>query len=90
MTERRTKIDIMNDMLLSIQQKGGKIKPTHLMYKANLSHKLLSKYVEEFMEKGLINEEYTKNHKVYVLTDKGIDFINQYRKMKDFKELFDL
>jgi predicted transcriptional regulator len=90
MTERRTKIDIMNDMLLSIQQKGGKIKPTHLMYKANLSHKLLSKYVEEFMEKGFINEEHTKNHKVYILTDKGIDFINQYRKMKDFKELFDL
>lgn len=87
---RRTKIDIMNDMLLAIQQKGGKIKPTHMMYKANLSHKLLSKYISEFLEKKLIDEVVIKKQKYYTLTDKGISFINHYRKMKEFKELFDI
>ena len=87
---RRTKIDIMNDMLVAIQQKGGKIKPTHMMYKANLSHKLLSKYISEFLEKQLIEEIDVKGQKYYTLTDKGLSFINQYRKMTEFKELFDI
>mgnify|MGYP003980044547 CR=1 FL=1 len=87
---RRTKIDIMNDMLTAIQNKGGKIKPTHMMYKANLSHKLLSKYIAEFTEKDLIGTEMVKKQKYYVLTDKGIEFINHYRKMKEFKDLFDV
>ena len=87
---RRTKIDIMNDMLLAIQQKGGKIKPTHMMYKANLSHKLLSKYLAEFLEKKIIREEVITDQKYFLLTDKGIDFMNQYRKMKEFKDLFDI
>jgi len=87
---RRTKLDIMNDMLMAIQQKGGKIKPTHMMYKANLSHKLLSKYIAEFLTKSLIAEIVIKKQKYYILADKGISFINHYRKMKEFKELFDI
>jgi predicted transcriptional regulator len=80
----------MNDMLVAIQLKGGKIKPTHMMYKANLSHKLLSKYLAEFLEKKLIEELMIKKNKYYTLTDKGVSFINHYRKMKEFKELFDI
>ena len=38
MTERRTKMDIIFDMLTAIQDKGGHILPTHLLYKSNLSH----------------------------------------------------
>ena len=87
---RRTKMDIMNDMLMAIQKKGGKIKPTHMMYKANLSHKLLSKYITEFLEKDLVNEIEVKGQKYYTLTDKGVSFINHYRQMKEFKELFDI
>lgn len=87
---RRTKMDIMNDMLVAIQKKGGKIKPTHMMYKANLSHKLLSKYIAEFKEKVLIDEIEVKGQKYYTLTDKGLSFINHYRQMTEFKDLFDL
>jgi predicted transcriptional regulator len=91
MNTRRTKIDIINDMLLSIQGKGGKIKPTHLMYKANLSHKSLNEYIDELITKQLIQEVNERGHNRYlVLTDKGFEFISQFRRMKEFQESFGL
>ncbi len=84
-------MDIINDMLLSIQGKGGKIKPTHLMYKANLSHKSLTDYIEELSTKELIKEvRSTEDNKYLILTDKGFEFISEFRRMKEFQESFGL
>jgi predicted transcriptional regulator len=91
MAKRRTRIDIISDILLSIRNKGGRIKPTHLLYKANLSYQLLGDYLDELRGKELIiEEEKGKGKKEIVLTDKGYSFINQYLKMKDFQESFGL
>lgn len=43
--KRRTRIDIINDILKVISDKKGRIKQTHLMYKVNLSHKLMRSYL---------------------------------------------
>ncbi len=91
MSQRRTKIDIINDMLKSIQEKGGRIKPTHLMYKANLSHKLLNTYIDELVGKEMINRVEGKSGNQYIIiSDKGIEFVNHFRKMKEFQETFGL
>lgn len=90
MSSRRTRIDIIQDMLEAIQKKQGKIKPTHLMYKANLSHKLLNDYVKELTDKGLIATEMFKKKPYFILTDKGLEFLNQLKKMKEFQEAFGL
>jgi|TARA_B100001964_G_C14225248_1_gene597291 predicted transcriptional regulator len=84
-------MDIINDMLNSIQQKGGRIKPTHLMYKANLSHKLLNSYLEELITKEMISkvDGKTGNHYI-IIKDKGIDFLNHFRKMREFQDTFGL
>ena len=56
MSERRSKIDIIYDMLKAINDKGGKIRPTHLLYKSNLSHKRMKEYLVHLMGKKLIEE----------------------------------
>ena len=55
--KRRGRMEIIADILKSIQNKGGKIKPTHLLYKSNLSHAKLKEYVDILLEKDLIEEK---------------------------------
>ena len=88
MNKRRSRLDIICDMLTSIQEKGGKIKPTHLMYKANLSHNLLNSYLEELVTKHMVKEMEINNYKYLIITDKGLEFIQNIKKMKDFQEAF--
>ncbi len=93
---RRSRLELVYDILVSIQNKGGRIKPTHLMYKSNLSHKLLNNYLDELVGKGLINveeEEVRKRQKVsknVVITDKGLGFLAEYRRMREFTDAFGL
>lgn len=88
--QRRSRIDIINDILEAIQRKGGKIKPTHLMYKANLSHKLMTSYLEELMSKELVLEITEKQYRYLTITDEGYKFLEKFKQMKDFKESFGL
>lgn len=90
MTKRRSRFDIINDILSVIENKGHKIKPTHLMYKSNLSHKLMKGYLEELVEKELIQEVEDRGNKYILITDKGLDFTFKFRKMKDFANSFGL
>ncbi len=88
---KRSKIDIIIDILKAINEKGGKIKPTHLMYKSNLSHTQMKRYLSELEEKGLIEEiEEKKDKKKISITDKGRNFLTQSLRMKEFQETFGL
>ncbi|HLD04518.1 MAG TPA: DUF4364 family protein [Candidatus Nanoarchaeia archaeon] len=84
MVERRDKVKIIYDILRSVQEKGGKIKPTHLLYKSNLSYKRMQELVKDLMEKGMLSEEQQEGSKMYLLTDKGHKFVNEYYKMVEF------
>lgn len=96
MGARRSRLELVFDVLLAIQNKGGKIKPTHLMYKSNLSHKLLNSYLEELIQKELvvIEEEVVKKKKrptkVVKITDKGLAFLAEFRRMREFTDAFGL
>lgn len=86
---RRTKLDIINDMLVSMREKGGKIKPTHLMYKANLSHKLLNTYLDDLVKGEMVKEIKSKDNYTYlIITDKGLEFLTEFQKMKEFQKSF--
>ncbi len=96
MSIRRSRLELIFDILLAIQNKGGKIKPTHLMYKSNLSHKLLNAYLDELMAKELVrvDEEMVRKkktpNKVVVITDKGLGFLAEFRRMREFTDAFGL
>ncbi len=96
MSSRRSRLELVFDVLLAIQNKGGVIKPTHLMYKSNLSHKLLNSYLEELIQKELvvIEEEPVKKRrrpsKVVRITEKGLSFLAEFRRMREFTDAFGL
>jgi len=90
MASRRTRIDIIGDMLISILEKGGKIKPTHLMYKSNLAHSQMVGYLNELIEKGLISKVKNENGEVIAITDKGYEFVQKLREVKEFEKAFGL
>lgn len=90
MAEKRTRLDIIGDMLWAVTNKGGRIKPTHLMYKSNMSHRQMKPYLEELIEKSFIKRTKSDNCKYIIITQKGYDFINRLREIKEFEKAFGL
>ena len=90
MTTRRAKIEIIFDILKAIQDKGGSIKPTHLLYKSNLSHQKMTLYVNELITKGFIKTALNNQNKIFAITSQGINYIQEYKKIKAFSDSFGL
>ena len=70
----RSRLDITADILKIVSRNAKK---TQIMYQANLSYKLLTRYLEETLEAALINFEDKK--RCYVLTSKGLKFLEKYK-----------
>ncbi|MBI3035745.1 hypothetical protein HYY71_05480, partial [Candidatus Woesearchaeota archaeon] len=74
----------------SILDRGGKIKPTHLMYKSNLAHGQMISYLDELVEKNFIKKMKKGNNEYITITDKGCEFVQKLREMKEFEKAFGL
>ena len=70
----RGRIDIIADILHVV---SGNAKKTQIMYQANLSYKVLQKYLTEIVEASLIS--HVSPEQYYVLTPKGSEFLKAYR-----------
>jgi len=91
MKRKRDRLEIIHDILHVIRQKGSGIKPTHILYKSNLSHQMLTDYLSELIEKSFIIEEVDKKgKKFYVLTDKGFNYLSEYKLIRDFADSYGL
>ncbi|MFH1209671.1 MAG: winged helix-turn-helix domain-containing protein [archaeon] len=90
MNKKRDRIQVIHDILESIKLKNGKIKPTHIMYKSNLSHKMMDIYLKELISKNFIVELQTKQGRTYSLTDKGFNFLSKYNVILEFMDSFGL
>jgi predicted transcriptional regulator len=83
----RSQLRIYVDIMYVIQRESNQAKPTRILYGANLSHDRLVKYLEELQSLGVIQETGTED-KVYSLTQKGIEFLNNFRRVESFASAF--
>jgi predicted transcriptional regulator len=88
MKSRRNRIEVIASILEAIEAEGSRAKPTHILYKANLSHKLMKGYLKELSGKEFIVED--PADKTIRLTDRGREFLSELRKMRRFIESFGL
>jgi len=71
----RGRLEIIAD-ILNVASRDAK--KTQIMYQANLSYKVLQRYLTEIVNAQLINYEYEKQ--LFQLTDKGREFLEAYQK----------
>ena len=90
MKPKREKVQVIYDILKAVREKEGKIKPTHIMYKANLSPQMLKTYLKELMIKGFIMEKKSGKGKTYFLTEKGLKYLKDYQIILGFVDSFGL
>ena len=88
MERKRSRINIIFDMLAIIQNRRGKIKPTHLMYGANLSHNQMNVYLDDLIKSKLVEKDINEKKQMIVLTRKGQEFLLKYAQLKEFENTF--
>jgi predicted transcriptional regulator len=86
MKSKRESFQITLDILKAIQM--GKTKPTHIIYKANLSNQMLVEYMKDLLSNGFVVEKKNPKGRTYALTDKGRAFIKEYKLIQGFMESY--
>jgi len=89
LSKYRSKLRIISD-ILTVARKGAK--RTQIMYQANLSYRLMDRYLREVLSTGLVN---CVNGNLYVVTKAGeeflskcIEFFEQSRRLeREFNEI---
>ena len=91
MVSYRTSMQIVADLLIVTDQSGQEgIKTTSLLTKANLSHSRLSKFIENLTGAGLITRIEFDGKNSFVITPKGRQYLESYKRFSDLAESFGL
>ena len=77
---RRSQMEIYVDILKAVAD--GKRKPTHIMYRANLSWTRLRKYIDFLISQDLLQEQINEGSSTFVLTMKGKDVIGYFKRIE--------
>jgi predicted transcriptional regulator len=88
---KRTKLDIIKDILRLIQENKNTVRPTPLLRKSGLSSSSFKDYHAELLRMGLIKElnKGGRERKIS-LTEKGFKFLERYKTIIEFIEDFEL
>ena len=91
MISYRTTNQIVSDLLDATEQSGQEgIKITHLLSKANISHTRLSVFIENLTGSGLINKIEFDGRNTFVITQRGREYLEIYKKFSSITESFGL
>jgi predicted transcriptional regulator len=75
----RHSLDIVRDMLLIA---SVRVKKTRMMYQANMSYYQVKKYLQNLLEKNMLEYDGTS---YYLITKKGLEFLRLYSKYVERK-----
>ena len=78
---RRSRLETYFEILNAIKE--GAEKPTHIMYRANLSWVVLKQYFRALEEAGLLSSVPRKKKICYQLTDKGSEILNRFLAIRE-------
>jgi predicted transcriptional regulator len=74
---RRSPMEMVCDILGVVSE--GPTKPTHILYRANMSWRVLSSYLDFLLKRGLIEkEDQGEKRSLYTLTTKGRSILQLY------------
>ena len=90
MEKKRNRLEIIRDILKVIRDRSGRIKPTHILYKSNLSYQMMEEYLTELKGKGFIVEKKMKTGKTFEITAKGLEYLEKYNLITEFTNSFGL
>ncbi len=91
MAKKRERLEVIYDILKSIERSHNHIKPTRLMQSSNLSPQMFTEYIAELRSKEFIRDIVDPQGKrVYTLTSKGNQFLAEYKTILQFIENFGL
>jgi predicted transcriptional regulator len=82
--KRRGRVEILANILKAAMDGA---RGTHIMYKANLNFAQRKRYLTEALNAGLIGVR-VNSPLVYATTEKGHDWLKNYRKLIDSSEAF--
>jgi predicted transcriptional regulator len=86
---QRSALKIRLDILESVRDEGPS-KSSRIICMANLSGKAYPEYLRELVSLGLLNENRDGTSKLYSLTAKGLDFVNQVKEVETLAAEFGL
>jgi predicted transcriptional regulator len=78
---RRSRMETLCDIVKAIG--AGAEKPTHIMYKANLSWTVMQGYIKELENQSLVFSQDSDGKRMYKLTEKGFLLLKQYISIKE-------
>lgn len=87
----RNSIRIVGDVLRVVDDFGSQgINITQLLRKANLSYNRLSKLSSQLVRAGLIEEKSEEGKHLYLITEKGRQYLRTYQQFEELTSSFGL
>lgn len=77
---RRSSLEVMCDILEVVSSGMGR--PTHIIYKANISWRVLNTSLRTLISKGLVSKGNEGKRDVYQLTAKGYSVLHLYKELR--------
>jgi predicted transcriptional regulator len=77
----RTRVEILASIL---KVAGNATLKTHIMYRANLSHRQLEKYLNFLEANGMLIQVLRDDVRMFQVTEKGIEFLKEYERISGY------